>query len=233
MKNATLLTIAIALISMGNSYAGGKTGICTKTSCAMKSNSAESFTIAYKHSVIGFDKFILPNSQKAEFMNDQMNFNDKTSYGFLIRGMAKEKLGIRLAAAKETIDYSITGRNYGEAEVYRAERTDASVNIGIEKHWHVNRVLRVYVGPNIPIKLNGKAKTDNMEVTEHSARQGSIGGGLAAGLYCKVLKVITIGADMEGYAIPTSHNLEIADEFIYQKFTNIGMNANLTLGLAF
>lgn len=233
MKNIILSMIAVATLLTGPAMAKGIPGICSKSSCGPKANSPESFTISYKHRLVGIDHFILPASQKEDFLNDQMKLNDKKSFGVIIKGMTKEGLGVRLDVAKESVDYSIMGRDYGESPIYRATRDDVALNVGIEKHFHINKALRIYLGPNIPMKVLGKARSDSNEVEERSERQGSIGGGLTMGLYCKVLKVLTIGADFEGYAIPTQVNLEIADEFAYQKFTHLGANANITLGLAF
>ncbi len=228
------MVVAIILFAVNESKAGpGKR--CKGGICNIKYVGKEKVHIGAVYTGHTFNLIFNTSGriQDAQ-MGNTFEFKSQRSYGAIIRLMSKRQVGLRASLGASHLEYLVSATKADDPVNYEASRRDIDFSIGLEKHIAFSKVVRTYIGPNIPLTIKGTSKTEAIDITENPISKLSVGGGLTTGLIFKVSKMLTLGIDCE--ALYRSQKFSISgmgSQAEEMKFGNLGLKGNIYLGVAF
>lgn len=228
------LLLAIILFAINGSKAnpGRK---CNGVTCGIKYEGKEKVHIGVVYTGHTFNMMFNTSGrlQNAE-MGKTLQFNSQRSYGAIVRLLGRRQAGLRASFGINQIEYLISGASSDLNFSHQAERSDIDLGIGIEKHIAFSKVVRAYIGPNVPIIIKGNPNVKAGDATETPVSSLSVGGGLTAGLMLKLGRYLTLGVDCEGLYKPYNFNISYSDVPEEKlRFGNLAVKGNVYLGIAF
>jgi len=209
--------------------------MCVDRLCYGKKRHGEKIQFAPFYRLTGVDQMNPVAGSPGQTATNIFQLHQKRGYGLLMRGIIQNKMAVRLGAGQEVWQYTLERSLNGAEKDYKAERHDLVLQLGIEKLFPIGRHLRLHVGGALPVRLVQSVDSQTDGISEVSDRQGSLGISAVGGFYVKLLKVLTLGAEVDGFF--ASQRFMLRQPFIrdaeYHKYHHFGLNANVSLGVTF